>query len=146
MLVTIAIVSLALLQALVIARVLLRPHRDPVQRIAWILLIAGAPVLGMRRRPGETLHRQGAKNAKKTYSKTQPENAGISPSRWRTSCPRFFFASRSANCKDRSNSIPDALTWSSRSQELSLSARGHSKIGPFPRGEWCSDQPCKGDS
>jgi cardiolipin synthase len=47
MLVTITIVSIALLQALVIARVLLRPHRDPASRIAWILLIAGAPLLGM---------------------------------------------------------------------------------------------------
>lgn len=47
MLVTIAIISLLLLQALVIARVLLRPHRDPASRIAWILLIAGAPVVGM---------------------------------------------------------------------------------------------------
>ena len=47
MLVTIAIVSLALLQALVMARVLLRPHRDPASRIAWILLIAAAPILGM---------------------------------------------------------------------------------------------------
>lgn len=47
MMVTIAIVALGLLQALVIARVLLRPHRDPASRIAWILLIAGAPILGM---------------------------------------------------------------------------------------------------
>ena len=47
MTVTISIVTLAVLEALAIARVLLRPHRDPASRVAWILLIAGAPVLGM---------------------------------------------------------------------------------------------------
>ncbi len=47
MMITISIVVLAALEALVIARVLLRPHRDPASRVAWILLIAGAPILGM---------------------------------------------------------------------------------------------------
>ncbi len=47
MMVTISVVGLALLEALVIGRVLLRPHRDPASRVAWILLIAGAPILGM---------------------------------------------------------------------------------------------------
>ncbi|WP_270935222.1 cardiolipin synthase [Falsiroseomonas oryzae] len=36
-----------LLQAGFIARVLLRPHRDPASRIAWIVVILGLPVLGM---------------------------------------------------------------------------------------------------
>lgn len=31
----------------VLARVLLRPHREPASRIAWLLLIIGLPVLGM---------------------------------------------------------------------------------------------------
>ncbi len=31
----------------VIARVILRPHREPASRIAWILLIIGLPVIGM---------------------------------------------------------------------------------------------------
>jgi cardiolipin synthase len=44
---TISIVALAVLEALVIARVLLRPHRDPASRVAWLLLIVGAPILGM---------------------------------------------------------------------------------------------------
>jgi len=47
MMVTISVVAVALLEALVIGRVLLRPHRDPASRVAWILLIAGAPILGM---------------------------------------------------------------------------------------------------
>lgn len=36
-----------LLQAALILRVLLRPHRDPASRIAWIVVILGLPVLGM---------------------------------------------------------------------------------------------------
>jgi cardiolipin synthase len=34
-------------QAAVIARVLLRPHRDPASRIAWVAVIAALPVLGI---------------------------------------------------------------------------------------------------
>ena len=44
---TISVVALVVLEVLVIARVLLRPHRDPASRVAWILLIAGAPIVGM---------------------------------------------------------------------------------------------------
>ncbi|MDH3289113.1 MAG: cardiolipin synthase [Betaproteobacteria bacterium] len=44
---TTAIIALALLELLVIARVLLRPHRDPASRVAWILLIAAAPAVGI---------------------------------------------------------------------------------------------------
>ena len=36
-----------LLQALFSARVLLRPHREPAARLAWLLVIALLPVLGM---------------------------------------------------------------------------------------------------
>jgi cardiolipin synthase len=36
-----------LLQAALILRVLLRPHRDPASRIAWIVVILGLPVIGM---------------------------------------------------------------------------------------------------
>jgi cardiolipin synthase len=44
---TAAIIALALLELLVSMRVLLRPHRDPASRVAWLLLIALAPLLGM---------------------------------------------------------------------------------------------------
>lgn len=36
-----------LLQAALIARVLLRPHRDPASRIAWIVVVLALPVFGM---------------------------------------------------------------------------------------------------
>jgi len=36
-----------LLQLLLILRVLLRPHRDPASRIAWIVVILGVPIIGM---------------------------------------------------------------------------------------------------
>jgi cardiolipin synthase len=35
------------LQAAVMVRVLLRPHRDPAARIAWVVVIAALPVLGI---------------------------------------------------------------------------------------------------
>jgi cardiolipin synthase len=44
---TAAIIALALLELLVVVRVLLRPHRDPASRLAWLLLIALAPLAGM---------------------------------------------------------------------------------------------------
>ncbi len=43
----IAILAMALLEIAVIARVLLRPHRDPASRIAWVLLIGVLPLFGM---------------------------------------------------------------------------------------------------
>jgi len=36
-----------LAQAAVIVRVLLRPHRDPASRIAWVMLIAALPIAGI---------------------------------------------------------------------------------------------------
>jgi cardiolipin synthase len=56
---TTAIIALAFLEVLVIARVLLRPHRDPASRMAWILLIAAAPAVGMLAYlfVGETINR-----------------------------------------------------------------------------------------
>jgi cardiolipin synthase len=36
-----------LLQVGFIVRVLLRPHRDPASRIAWIVVILALPVLGI---------------------------------------------------------------------------------------------------
>jgi len=44
---TAALIALALLELLVGMRVLLRPHRDPASRVAWLLLIALAPLAGM---------------------------------------------------------------------------------------------------
>ena len=40
-------VGLAVIEVLVIARVLLRPHRDSASRIAWVVVIAVFPVLGI---------------------------------------------------------------------------------------------------
>jgi cardiolipin synthase len=36
-----------LIQLALIARVLLRPHRDPASRIAWVVVIVGLPVMGI---------------------------------------------------------------------------------------------------
>ena len=36
-----------ILQALVIARILLRPHRDPASRISWMVVVLVLPVLGL---------------------------------------------------------------------------------------------------
>ena len=41
------IALVALLELAVVARVLLRPHRDPASRIAWIVVIAVIPLAGM---------------------------------------------------------------------------------------------------
>ena len=38
---------IALLELAVIARILLRPHRDPASRIAWVVVVAGFPLIGM---------------------------------------------------------------------------------------------------
>src|SRR5271165_1824051 len=42
-----AIAVVALLQLAVIARILLRPHRDPASRIAWVVVVGVLPLLGM---------------------------------------------------------------------------------------------------
>jgi len=44
-LLTLALVTL--LELIVIARILLRPHRDPASRIAWIVVVGMFPILGM---------------------------------------------------------------------------------------------------
>jgi cardiolipin synthase A/B len=36
-----------LIQLALIVRVLLRPHREPASRIAWVVVIVGMPVLGI---------------------------------------------------------------------------------------------------
>ena len=41
------IAIVAVLEMAVIARILLRPHRDPASRIAWIAVVAAVPLLGM---------------------------------------------------------------------------------------------------
>jgi cardiolipin synthase len=43
----IAIGLVSLLELLVIVRILIRPHRDPASRIAWMVVVAVLPVLGM---------------------------------------------------------------------------------------------------
>ena len=42
-----AITVVALLELAVIARILLRPHRDPASRIAWVVVVGVMPLLGM---------------------------------------------------------------------------------------------------
>ena len=44
---SLAIALVTLLELAVIARILLRAHRDPASRIAWIVVVAALPVLGM---------------------------------------------------------------------------------------------------
>jgi cardiolipin synthase len=41
------LVVVGLLELIVIARILLRAHRDPASRIAWIVVVAALPLLGM---------------------------------------------------------------------------------------------------
>jgi cardiolipin synthase len=43
----IAQAALAVLELVVMARAMLRPHRDPASRIAWVVVIGVLPVLGM---------------------------------------------------------------------------------------------------
>jgi cardiolipin synthase A/B len=42
-----AIALLTLLELAVVARILLRPHRDPASRIAWVVVVGLLPLLGM---------------------------------------------------------------------------------------------------
>ncbi|RLB36418.1 MAG: cardiolipin synthase, partial [Deltaproteobacteria bacterium] len=44
---TLAYIGLVLVELAVIARVILRPHRDPASRIAWVVVIAVLPVVGI---------------------------------------------------------------------------------------------------
>ena len=41
----IAVAILTLLELAVIARILLRPHRDPASRIAWMVVVAALPLV-----------------------------------------------------------------------------------------------------
>ena len=43
----VAVAVVALLERAVIARILLRPHRDPASRIAWMVVVGVLPLLGM---------------------------------------------------------------------------------------------------
>ena len=45
--ITFAYCALALIELAVIARAILRPHRDPASRIAWVVVIAVLPVVGV---------------------------------------------------------------------------------------------------
>jgi cardiolipin synthase len=45
--VTLGYTGLTLIELAVIARVILRPHREPASRIAWVVVIAVVPVLGI---------------------------------------------------------------------------------------------------
>src|ERR1700720_4365504 len=43
----IALALITLLELLVIVRILLRPHRDPASRIAWVVVVGVLPFWGM---------------------------------------------------------------------------------------------------
>ena len=43
----IALALITLLELTVIVRILLRPHRDPASRIAWVVVVAVLPLWGM---------------------------------------------------------------------------------------------------
>lgn len=43
----IALTIVTLLELLVIVRILLRPHRDPASRIAWMAVVGALPLVGM---------------------------------------------------------------------------------------------------
>ena len=57
-----------LIQAGLIVRVLLRPHRDPASRVAWIVVILAFPVVGIVAYLllGETNIGRAARGAKET--------------------------------------------------------------------------------
>src|ERR1700758_2102896 len=42
-----AIALITLLELAVIARILLRPHRDPASRIAWVVIVGVLPLVGI---------------------------------------------------------------------------------------------------
>ena len=42
-----AVAFITLLEIVVMVRILLRPHRDPASRIAWIVVVAALPLIGM---------------------------------------------------------------------------------------------------
>lgn len=44
---TLAYVGLGLLEVIFMMRAILRPHRDPTSRIAWVMVIAALPILGI---------------------------------------------------------------------------------------------------
>src|SRR5437868_15290694 len=44
---TLGALLLFLVHVAVIARVILRPHREPASRIAWVVMIIALPVVGM---------------------------------------------------------------------------------------------------
>jgi cardiolipin synthase len=43
----IAVILIALLELAVIVRILVRPHRDPASRVAWVVVVIALPLLGM---------------------------------------------------------------------------------------------------
>jgi cardiolipin synthase len=43
----IAVATVVVLEVAVIARILIRPHRDPASRIAWVVVVCVLPLLGM---------------------------------------------------------------------------------------------------
>ena len=44
---TLVYIGLGLIWLSMIMRAILRPHREPASRLAWVMLIAGLPVVGI---------------------------------------------------------------------------------------------------
>ena len=42
-----AVGFITLLELMVMVRILLRPHRDPASRIAWVVVVAALPLMGI---------------------------------------------------------------------------------------------------
>ena len=76
----IAVATIAVLEVAVIARILIRPHRDPASRIAWLVVVVAVPLLGMlaylRTQPRAAL------------AGSYPTLAAISATRYECSDPR----------------------------------------------------------
>lgn len=77
-----------LLQILVCVRILLRPHRDPAARVAWLVVVGAIPILGMLAyllvgevRAGKGLHR--ARRPSVVPSEWPAEIGDLIPDRYR---------------------------------------------------------------
>ncbi|MBW7472552.1 cardiolipin synthase [Marinobacter sp. F4218] len=72
-------VAFVLVQLLFIARVLLRPHRQPASRIAWIVVIAAVPIAGMAMYVliGETSIGRGRRNRVRRVTEYLPAPGSI---------------------------------------------------------------------
>ena len=80
-----AIALVTLLELAVIARILLRPHRDPASRIAWMVVVGVLPLFGMLRlsAPGRGEHRPSPRGAVARSPRAHAADSGSQPPRTR---------------------------------------------------------------